>query len=106
MATTAQHNAARGNQELLNRLIAAAEMQGVPSAAGWVQMYVGTLISTPLTEAGDTIASVLDYARAQYENAVAALPPKPGDNPAAVTDEYLALVIQKILTPDEPPANG
>lgn len=106
VTTTAMHIAARSDSELLERLIAAAEMQGIPSAAGWVQQNIGTLISTPLNEAEDTIASVFDYAKGQYEAAVAALPPKPGSNPAAVTDVYLGQVIAELITPDEPPANG
>jgi hypothetical protein len=100
------HISARGDQDLLERLIAMAEMEGIPSAAGWVQQYIGAIISTPLTESNDTIASVFDYAKSQYEDAVAALPPKPGQNPAAVTDEYLRTAVQKLITPDQPPANG
>ena len=106
VTTTAMHIAARSDQDLLERLIAAAEMQGIPSAAGWVQQNIGTLISTPLTEGEDTIASIFDYAKGSYEAAVAALPPKPGANPAAVTDVYLAQAITELTTPDEPPANG
>jgi len=106
MATTAQHIVARGDAELLERLIAAAEMQNIPSAAGWVQQNIGTLISTPVIEGQpDTIASVYDYAKSQYEAAVAALPPKPGANPAAVTDEFLETVIVKLITPSTPPAS-
>lgn len=105
MATTAQHIAARGNPELLERLIATAEMNGVPNAAAWVQQYIGTLISTPLTTSGtDTIASVLDYAQGQYDSAVAALPPKPGANPSAVTDSYLDVAVKAVLTPETPPS--
>lgn len=106
ITTTAMHIAARADADLLERLIAAAEMQGIPSAAGWVQQNIGTIISTPLTEGQDTIASVFDFAKGSYEAAVAALPPKPGLNPAAVTDAYMAQAILALITPAEPPANG
>ena len=104
MTTTAQHMAARANSELIERLVAMAEMNHVPNAAAWVQFNLGILISESLTEGGDTIASLLDYALAEYQKAFSALPPLPGSNPSIVTDAFLQMAVDRVLTPDTPPS--
>lgn len=103
MASTTQHIVARGDADLLQRLIAAAEQAGIPSADRWVQQNMGALISAPVQDA-QTIADVHAYASAVRAQAVAALPPLPGADPAAVTDAHLAAAIGVVNTPDQPPA--
>lgn len=96
MATTAQHIAARGDSDLLQRLIATAEMEGIPSAANWVQSNMGRLISTPV-EGEQNIADVYAYAYETRQQQVSALPPLPGVNPGAVTDEHMKTAIQSLI---------
>lgn len=93
--TTAQHIAARDDVDLKARLVAAAEQAHVPNAESWVDQTVGTLISTDIGS-GSTITSVHAYASTVYEQAMAALPPRPGENPAAVTDEQLAQAVRAV----------
>lgn len=106
MATSAQHMAARGDRDLLERLIAVAEMNHIPSASSWVQANMGTLISTPV-EAQQTISDVHAFASGQRENYLAdnkALPP--GLNPAAVTDVHLKTAIEALYQPAQPSGEG
>jgi len=98
--TTAQHIAARDDQDLKSRLVAAAEQEHIPNAESWVNQNVGTLISTQIAD-GSTITAVHAYASTVYQEAVEALPPRPGVNPAAVTDTQLAQAIQAVWEPAE-----
>lgn len=93
--TTTQHIAARDDQDLTARLIAAAEQAHIPNPESFVEQNVGKLISTQI-EGGTTLTAVHAYASSVYWQAVAALPPKPGLNPAAVTDEQLTSAIQAV----------
>lgn len=97
--TTAQHIAARDDQDLTARLIAAAEQAHIPNADGFVRMNAGRLISTEI-DGGTTITAVHAYASSVYVDAVAALPPKPGVNPAAVTDAQLSQAVQLVWGAD------
>lgn len=49
----------------------------------------------------DTIASVYDYAYEVRANAVAALPPAPGKNPGAVTDDHILYALGSVFQPAE-----
>lgn len=97
--TTAQHIAARDDEDLVARLVASAEQAHVPNPDSFVRMNVGKLISTDI--GGTTVTAVHAYASVVYEQAVAALPPKPGLNPAAVTDEQLAEAVAAVWAPAE-----
>lgn len=91
MATLAQHTAARNDNDLLTRLIAAAEQAGIPNAQQWAEQHRGALVSTQI---GDTtIADVHAYAVATYNPT-----PRPGENPAAVTDAQIAQAVQAVNT--------
>ena len=93
MASTADHIAARNDTDLLQRLVAAAEQAGIDGAQAWVEANRGRIIAAKIT--GDTtIADVHAYAVATYEPA-----PRPGENPAAVTDPQLAEAIQAVREP-------
>lgn len=91
--TTAQHIAARADKDLEARLVASAEQAGIPQAETFVQLNMGILVATRLNEAGDTITATHAYASGVRQSALDALPPLPGINPAAVTDEQLASAV-------------
>ncbi|WNM75067.1 hypothetical protein SEA_MORRIGAN_22 [Microbacterium phage Morrigan] len=97
--TTAQHIAAKNDNDLLERLIAAAEQAHVDNPEQFVRSNLGQIISTPISEDGTTITTVYAYAASQYAAAVAGLPPAPGLNPAAVTDPQLAEAVQRVWAP-------
>lgn len=86
--TTAQHIAARDDEDLVSRLVAIAEQAHIPEPSSFVRTQVGRIISTDIG-GGTTITAVHAYASSVYQDAVDLLPPKPGINPAAVTDEQL-----------------
>lgn len=96
--TTAQHIAARDDQDLHARLIAVAEQHHIDNAEQFVQVNLGKLISTDLG-GGSTITSVHAYASTVRQAAVDQLPPAPGLNPAAVTDEQLAQAVSAVWAP-------
>ena len=96
--STAQHMAARDDTDLLARLIAAAEQAHIPEAAAFIRISVGNIISTDIGN-GSTITSVYSYSAAARADAVAALPLKPGLDPAAVTDTQLSQAIQAVWAP-------
>lgn len=96
MPTTTDHIAARDDTDLLQRLIAAAEMAGIPDAESKVRSNLGQLMTVVITgedEPPQVIADVHAYASLQREAALAAVPPPPGADPAAVTDAHLALAV-------------
>lgn len=93
--TTAEHIAARDDKDLINRLVAAAEQAHIPNPERFVWDNRGVIISTDIGS-GATITSVHAYAASVYAAALAALPLKPGFNPAAVTDPQLAQAIQAV----------
>lgn len=58
------------------------------------------LVIAPAAATGtDTIASVYAYALDVRNQAVAALPPMPGKNPAAVTDDQILHALAATITP-------
>lgn len=89
MATIAQHNAARNDYDLLARFVGAAEQAGVPSAQMWAEQHRGALVSTQI---GDTtVSDVFAFAVSTYNPT-----PRPGENPAAVTDAQIAQAVQAV----------
>lgn len=96
--TTAQHIAARNDTDLVDRLVAAAEQARVDNPAQFVQLNLGRLVSTPV--AGDsTITTVHAYASQVRKQLLDTLPPAPGIDPAAVTDDHLHAAIQAVWNP-------
>lgn len=96
MATTAEHLAARADINLNERLMAAAEQGGVVDAQAWVTANLGALLTAQVATS-QTIVDVYGSALVGYEAALAAVPPAPGKNPAAVTDEHLSAAIAAVL---------
>ena len=116
--TTAQHIAARNDEDLFDRLVATAEQQGIDQAEQFVQMNLGKLVSTKV-DGDNTITTVHAYATGVREDAFALkrcpeaidLPaavalinaltaPPPGKNPGAVTDIHLATAIMVVWSPE------
>lgn len=79
------------DEDLLDRLISAAAAAGIPQPQVWVQTNARQLAIAPVNEAGDTVASVYAYAVATYSPT-----PRPGANPAAVTDQFLSAAVDHI----------
>lgn len=94
-ATTTQHMNARGDQDLLNRFIAKAEMMGVENPAGWVQAHMGNLI-VQTVDGTQTVSDVHAYADEVRRTYIANTPQSPGLNLGAVTDAHLQTAIEAV----------
>lgn len=103
MANTNQFISTKSDPDLLQRLIAAAEMKQIPDAAIWVQQNMALLISEDVQD-GQTIADVYSYAKEVRDQHIATTPPAPGANLGAVTDAHMNTAIDAIYVPPTPPA--
>lgn len=85
--------AAQRNEDLKARARALGATLGMTSMevdAAWDQTVI-----KPVDESGEhSIASVLEYAQAKYDEAFALLPPEPGVDLAAVTDAHIVYALQ------------
>lgn len=95
MATIAEHIAARNDTDLLARLVAAAERAGIDAPAHWVNTHMGRLVAADIGDS--TVADVHAYAVATYEPT-----PRPGENPAAVTDVQLEAAVAAVRDEQTP----
>lgn len=100
MTTTAEHIAARDDQDIQARLVAAAEMRGVENARAWVLQHLPRLVAAGVTVNGENTSITATYAyaaavRAEYLADPRTLPP--GKNPGAVTDPILDAAIAEVL---------
>ena len=95
MANTAEHLAARNDNDLLQRFIAVAEQKGVPNAQAWAESNRGRLVAVDID--GTSVATVHAYAVATYTPT-----PRPGVNPAGVTDTHLAAAVDALFEPITP----
>ena len=90
MATIADIQAARDDTDLRARIATAAEALGLGTQ--WAASQMGRLVAVKI---GDTtIADVYGYAAATYQPT-----PKPGANPAAVTDQQIYAAINEVNGP-------
>ena len=96
MATLAQHIAAKNDHDLLPRLIAAAEVAGIPAAQQWVEQRVGQLVSADVAE-GQSVADVHAYAVASY-----APTPRPGADDTKITDAHISAAVAAVQAADDP----
>lgn len=80
--TSASIIAASRDQDLLQRAVALGSTLGLTEAD--VRARAHELAAAPVGDGTSTIASVYEYAAATYEPT-----PRPGENPAAVTDTHL-----------------
>ena len=74
--------AASQDSDLLARAVALGATIGLTQAD--VEAQRTKLASAPVDSEGNTVASVYEYARATYTPT-----PRPGENPAAVTDAHI-----------------
>ena len=74
--------AASRDSDLLARMVALGSTIGLTQAD--VEAQRTKLASAPVDSEGNTVASVYEYASATYTPT-----PRPGENPAAVTDEHI-----------------
>lgn len=105
MATLAEINDAANNAELRARLeVAAAANPDVDGndpgsrQVAWDNMVALVSRQLPTSAGGQTIADVLAYANNVYRDLLATLPPAPGANPAAVTDDMIREATAAVLT--------
>lgn len=82
MPTIAEHIAARDDQDLRARLIAAAEMAGIAAPESWVQSRIGNLVAATIAT-GSTLADVHAFARAEKAKVPVF---SPGADPDFITD--------------------
>lgn len=103
MTTLAEFTAAATDPDLRDRFVAAAQEAGIPNAEYWVEANRGNLTRASVGDTGDTaatVASVYAYAWNVYQETA---PPKPGANPAAVTDDHIRHAVAAVVTPPPPP---
>ena len=74
--------AASRDSDLLARAVALGATVGLTQAD--VEAQRTKLASAPVDSEGNTVASVYEYAEATYKPT-----PRPGENPAAVTDAHI-----------------
>ena len=74
--------AASRDSDLLARMVALGATIGLTQAD--VESARTRLAAAPVDDSGSTIASVFEYAEATYKPT-----PRPGENPAAVTDAHI-----------------
>lgn len=89
MTSLADQIAATRDVDLLDRIVAAAQQRGIPGARQWAEQHRGELVSRVVTDEGDSLSSVLAYARAQK-----GLPA--GMDPTFVTDELVVAAVDAI----------
>ena len=101
MPTTQQYIAAKGDPDLLARLIAKAEMLGISDPSGWVQAHLTAIMQQSIGE-DSTIVTVHAYAKGARDEYLAAIPPAPGADLGAVTDAHLETAIQAVQNAPTP----
>lgn len=89
--TSAAIIAASKDQDLRDRAVALASTMDPPLSAADVESLRMRLATAPVDEGGNTVASVFEYAVANYEPA-----PRPGEDPAAVTDAHILYALAHI----------
>lgn len=86
--------AAAQDQDLLERMVALGATMSM--GRGEITEAMSRLAATPVDDTGDnTIASVHEYAAVQRAQALAAVPPPPGQNYQAVTDAHILYALNK-----------
>lgn len=91
------------DQDLLERFTALAAEKRVENPQAWVKYHMHQLATSPSASTGEPIAYVYDYAYQTRENAIKALPPEPGKDPGAVTDDHIRYAIQAVLDAEAAP---
>ena len=79
------------DSDLIERAVAIGAAMGLTRAD--VEANRTRFASLSVNEDGDTIASVYEYADAHYEPV-----PRPGEDPAAVTDGHIVHALKRLTT--------
>lgn len=90
MPTSAQIIAAYRDSDLLERITAIAAAEGIANPDQWVGMRIRQIVAADLDGDGGASNSIASV----YEYAVETTPPRPGANPAAVTDDHIRTALQ------------
>ena len=98
-ATSNSMIAAAKDYHLRERAIALAASMGINNAQYFVDSNLAALAAAPVNGDGATVASVFEYAQAEYEKKKAALV-EPGKDLAVVTDAHLLYAL-KSISPSE-----
>lgn len=101
MATTNDYIKCQQDSDLSRRFIAMAKMLGIEGADNWVTANYPKLLGFKV-DGVQTVVDVYAYADTQREQAIAAVPPVPGSNMAAVTDDNLRAAVQEFMPSSEP----
>lgn len=94
-ATSNSMIAAAKDYHLRERAIALAASLGIANAQYFVDSNLAALAAAPVNGDGATLASVFEYATAEYEKKKAALV-EPGKDLAVVTDAHLLYALESI----------
>lgn len=99
MVALSDINNAAADADLLARITAAAAEAGVAAPQQWAEANALRIVSQ-LTASGatQTLADEYAYALSTRAQAIAALPPTPGANPAAVVDAHISYAVGLIKT--------
>ena len=89
MATSSALISAAQDRDILARAIALAAELGIESPQAFIESRRHQLAAAPVSESGDTVASVYEYAALQPRY-------RTGEDPAAVTDDHLRTAIQNL----------
>lgn len=91
-ATLEQINLAANDRDLLTRVKAAAAEAGIPNPEAWAEANMSNIVNQKVSTNGDdTVASVYAYAYVNYKPT-----PRPGENEAAVTDDYIRTAVKAV----------
>lgn len=93
--TSASLIAAARDADLIERAVALGASIGLTRAD--VEAQRARLAAAPVDDEGNTVASVYEYAAATYKPT-----PRPGENPAAVTDAHLLHALANLTTEPTP----
>lgn len=91
--------AAAKDLNLRERAIALASSMGIPNAQYAVDSHLPMLVAAPVNNDGTSLASVFEYAQAEYEKKKDALI-EPGKDMARVTDEHIRYALKSVLLDD------
>lgn len=95
-ATSAAIIAAAQDPDLEARLVAIAAEAGVHHPTYWVSEYRHQLAAASTDNSGGTLASVYSAADENRKARLRALPPAPGRDPVAITDDQLRHAVNAV----------
>lgn len=99
-ASSAAIMAAANDNDLKARAIAIAAREGVKLPEAEISSKIYEFVTSPVDAEGNTVSSVYEYAMTVRNQALESIPPLPGANPAAITDDHLAYAIKSKFLPE------